>query len=232
MTAAELIEEAREHHESFVAARHLEQTLRRELQRAELRFYHHLAQVAEGAVALETVFTAANIATALTGSPLTVPSYIKILSLLVARHGAIYAVAIGQDERADGFGVFRARLIGRNLYLTQPTAFQAQMPADMVTALTKSSPFKEADALRLTYVPLPAALTSPTQVLTAPDEARNYFVGCLVEFMARRSGSDALGVQERLELLELAGGDKAAVLDAFAARSANETGWHVSMVGN
>lgn len=229
MTAAELIAEARDHHLSFTPVVHLEKVLRGELQRAELRFYQKLAELAEGSVAVETVIDAADIATALSGTPITIPSFIKLLSVLAVKNNSLYAVAVSQDERSDGFGYFRARLIGRNLYLAQPAALQAEMPASMATDLAEVSAFADADALRLTYVPYPAALTTPTQVLTAPDESRGYFIGCLVKFMAMRSPNAG---DMRKDLVQMGKEQESAVIDSFVTRAGNETGWHVSEVGN
>lgn len=229
MTAAELIEEARDHHESFTPIRHTEKMCRRELRRAELRFYYYIAGVAEGALAADVVYSASDIATALAGTPLTVPSYIKILTSLVAVDQAIFNMTIFQDELSAGASQYMARLIGRKLYLIQPTAFQDEMDSGLSSGLQADSEYVEADAIRLTYVPEPPALTTPTQALIAPDETRVFFVGSLVEFMARRAGG-AMG-PDRGPVIAGAQEDKKMVLDAFASRSANETSWSVNLKG-
>lgn len=229
MTAAELILEARDHHESFTPVRHLERMCRQELRRAELRFYHYIAAVAEGALALDTVYSASDIATALAGTPLTVPAYIKILTSLVAVDQAIYKMTLFQDELSAGESQYEARLIGRLLYLIQPAAFQAEMDSSFAASLQTDSEYVEADAIRLTYVPEPPALTTPTQVLIAPDESRVFFVGSLVEFMARRSNRGVIDASDRREVIAGAQEDKKMVLDAFASRSANETSWSVNI---
>lgn len=226
MTVDELITEARDHHESFTPVVHLERVCRQELRRAELRFFHYVANVAPGSVALDTVFSKANITTALTGTPLVMPAYVKMLQVVVAVGAALYRVSIHQDELSAGSGAYIARLIGRNLYLIQPTAFMAEMDADLSTGLKADSQYVDADALRVTYVAEPPALTTTTQTMTAPDESRMYFVGSLVEFMARRS-SRGMG-PERQELLAGAQVDKALVLDAYTSRSANESTWYVA----
>lgn len=231
MQADELIVEARDHHESFTPQRHLERVCRQELRRAELRFYHYIASVAEGALAEETVYSAADIATALAGTALVVPAYIKILTSLVAVDQAIYGITIFQDEFSSGESQYEARLIGRNLYLIQTAAFQAEMDPSFATALQTDSEFVEADAIQLTYVPEPPALTTPAQVLIAPDEARMFFVGSLVEFLARRSSKAYMDSEDRRILIGAGQEDKKMVMDAYASRSANETSWSVNLRG-
>lgn len=232
MTAAELILEARDHHESFTPVRHLERMCRQELRRAELRFYHYVAAVADGALAVDTVFSASDIATALTGTPLTVPAYIKLLTSLVAVDQAVYGMTIFQDEFSRSGSQYEARLIGRNLYLIQPQAFQAEMDPALSQGMQTDSSFVEADAIRLTYVPEPPELTTPTQALIAPDEARVFFVASLVEFMARRSSRGVIDVSDRRDIIGAAQEDKKMVLDGYASRAANETSWSVNLRGS
>ena len=229
MTADELIDEARAYHDSFTPIRHPEKVCRQELRRAELRFYHYIAAVADGALAVDVVYSASDIATALAGTPLTVPAYIKILTSLVAVDQAIFGMTIFQDEFSAGESQYEARLIGRNLYLIQPAAFQAQMDSGLSAGLQADSEYVEADAIRLTYVPEPPELTTPTQLLIAPDDARVFFVGSLVEFLARRAGG-AMG-PDRGPVIAGAQEDKKMVLDAYASRSANETSWSVNLKG-
>ena len=219
MTPADLIIEARERHPSFSPARHDDSLCLRRIGSGQREFYREVAKIAEAELATDAVFDAAAITTALAGTPLTLPASKKILSILVALPHGIFPVWPYQDERAARKSGYYARLIGRELYLTQPTAFLAEMPADEQAMVLDNTGLAEALALRVTYVPLPVDPVALSTTMTAPIDARDYLVEDLVEFMARRSSLGGIHAEAKAA--------KAAVLEEIGSRVANETDWYV-----
>jgi hypothetical protein len=227
MTPEDLISEARDFHVSFSQQVHPDTLCFNEIVRAQDRLYRILAEVAEAALAEDEVFDEEDIQAAILGTPLTMPDYLKVIMLVVAVPSGLFSVSVAQDERVAGDRTFRARLIGRDLYLNQPTAFQDELPDDMASSLQEYSEFDSATALRLTYVPIPTAPTALNSVLDAPDEAKPYLLGSLVSFLSRRS--PAVGPHGPT-LVAQAEADMDLVIQMFTSRAANETGWHVSKV--
>ena len=127
---------------------------------------------------------------------------------------------------ADGSVEFVARLSGRKLLLAYGEDFQDEMSPPLPTTLAAQSLWADVQALRLTLVPLPEQLTDPTEKFTAPDDARLYFIGALVEFMARRSTE--IPAQDRAALIAQAQTDQADVLAMYSVRTSNETAWTVT----
>lgn len=227
MTPEELIDEARDFHVSFSETAHPTTLCFREIVRAQDRLYRILAETAEAALAKDEVFDEEDIQAAILGTPLSMPNYLKVLMLVVAVPSGLFSVSVSQDERVSGDRAFRARLIGRKLYLNQPTAFQDELPGDMESSIQDYSEFTQATALRLTYVPIPTTPTALNSVLDAPDEAKPYLLGSLVALLSRRS--PAAGADGPV-LVAQAEADMDLVIQMFTSRAANETGWHVAKV--
>ena len=120
------------------------------------------------------------------------------------------------------------RVVGRALYIAQPTAFQAEMPSAVSASLQNYTYFVNATALRLTYIPAPSPLTSLSGVLTSPDDSRRFLQAELVKFMALRDPGVAA---ERPGLMAEASMLQEDVIENNARRSGGETRWYVSTVG-
>jgi hypothetical protein len=227
MIASALIDEARDFHVSFGPTKHGDTLLLRELSRTERRLSARLMAVgAEHLLAEDVVFSADDIADALTGEPLDLPGYQKILSSIVALADQLVSVEFHSDETFGSPRPYCGRLSGRKLYLAQPSDFQDEIGAELNAALADQNPWADAEALRITLVPLPKDLDSLADKVTGPDEAKLYYVAALVEFMARRSND--LDATTRRELIEIARTDQQEVLEQFSLRSANETKWEVT----
>ena len=229
MLARELIDEAREFHISFIEEIHPTTMLLRAVYRAEARFFDIVANIAPDALAVDLVFDAADIAAAILGGALTIPAYRSLLptGVLVNDQG-IFPVAITSDEESSGGNPLTVRVVGRSLYLAQPTAFQAEMPSSVSTTLQNYSYFDGASALRLTYIPSPEPITDLEATLVSPDDARRFIQADLVKFMALR---DPGLERERPGLMAEASMIQEDVIAFYERRSGGETRWYVSTVG-
>jgi hypothetical protein len=226
MLASDLVEEARDYHESFVPERHQPRLLFRALRTLEERFFQEMATIAEGAVSAETVFDAAAIDTAIDGTALALPAYTKLLVAVFATSvDQLVEVTLMQSEVSGQGDGYEARVMGRELYLAQPSTFQAEMSTNLVDGLRSSSPFLDGQALRITYVPKPAAIPQASTTMLADDDARGYFVGGLIMLMAGRT--KGLDVPTKKFLMDAGTAMMQGVRQTFAERGANEATWYV-----
>jgi hypothetical protein len=232
MTVAEIIEDARDFHEAFSPDLHPDTMLMRVVNRTEASFFDKVSQIAEGALATDVVFDASDLSTALAGSALTMPAYRSVnpLAILVRQEG-MFPISFMQDESSGGGQRGLLRLVGRSLYLVQPTALQAEMTASFQSELQQQSIFYEALGLRVTYVPTATAVTALSDSLTAPDDAKRFFVGALVKFMLGRDKQSGMNYAEKANFREEAEMLMADVLEFYASRTASETRWYVNPVG-
>jgi len=229
MLASEIITEAREFHTSFDELRHPTTMLLRALHRGEARFVNEVANIAPNAMAVDLVYDEAAIAAGILGGALTIPVFHSLLptAILVTPNG-IFPVSIIEDEQSGGGRALKIRLVGRSLYIAQPTAFQDEMPTAISDTIQNYSYFKDATALRITYVPRPEVISTIGATLVTPDEARMYLQGELVKFMANRTpalGSDKTALMADAMMMQ----DD--VISNYAHRSGGETRWYVSDVG-
>ena len=99
MNAADVINEARDHHGAFSPIRHGDTLCARALSRAVERFYRSVVMMGcEDVLAEDVVFDEDDIAEALTGTPLDLPAYLKITGALVSSDQGIYSVTILENE--------------------------------------------------------------------------------------------------------------------------------------
>ena len=229
MLARDIIDEAREFHIYFDKEAHPDTMLLRALHRAEMRFFDLVATLAPGALAVDKVFDKTDIDAAVLGAPLVMPAFRALLptALLVDNLG-IHPVSLHEDEESAGGATYMIRVIGRELYLAQPAAFQAEIPALTLESMLNRFGLSEATGLRVSYIPQPAPITDLGATLVSPDDARRYLQAELVKFMALRHPELA---RERQGLLTEAAMLQEDVIAFYTARSAAETRWYVSRVG-
>lgn len=226
LVAENVIDLAREFHPDFMPEAHPSSVCLSALRRAERRFFHQVALIAPNAVALDHVFDATEIASALDGAALTPPSFRMLLpTAILANESGLFSVTISEEESSGGTNPTQIRMVGRSLYIEQPTAFQGEMDASMLADMKDQSHFKDADGLRITYVPSPDGSLALADSLTAPDDAEDFLVGDLVRFLVGRT--PAMG-PERQEMMAMAMQMQADVLAMYQNRSAAETRWFVT----
>jgi hypothetical protein len=226
--ASDVIDEARGFHLNFDPVRHPNSVCLAALRRAQMKFYDLISQISPGELAVDTVFNAAAISAGITGTPLTMPDYLMILpTAVLANNDGLFSVGISQEEESGGQNPGQIRMLGRNLYLGQPTAFQAVIPSAVNSSMQDESPFKDATGLRVTYVPIP---TDPVlgSDMDAPDDSRDFMVGSLVMHMAMRDPT--LGREKQVMA---ASGQSLidSVIGFYTNRGAAESRWYVSRVG-
>jgi len=230
LTAEQVIERAREFHMGFDELAHPSKVCLSALRRAERRFFHVVSQIAPNALAADHVFDSTEIDAALLGAALSPPSFRMILpTAILANNSGLFSVSISEDEQSDGANCAQIRMVGRSLYLIQPTAFQSEIDSDVISDLLDTSEFKNADGLRITYVPSPNGDLALGDSLTAPDDAEDFLVGDVVKFLVMRTPDVAGG--DRQGLIAVAEQLQADVLGMYENRSAAETRWYVSEVG-
>jgi hypothetical protein len=232
MTVAEVINEVRDFHEAFTPDLHPDTMLMRAVNRAEASFFDKVSQIAEGALATDVVFDGAAISTALAGTALTMPAYRSVnpLALLVREEG-MFPISFAQDEASAGGTRGLLRLTGRSIYLIQATALQAEMPAAFLADLQEQSIFYGALALRVTYVPTATAAAALSTTLTAPDDAKRFLIGHVLQFMLGRDKQSGMNYAEKANFRQEAQTLQDEVIEFYASRTASETRWYVNPVG-
>lgn len=215
MTAAELINEARDFHQSFTPEDHPNIVCLRALSRSQSDFFAKVSEVAEQAVAKEYVVEESDIEAATEGAPIFLPSFLRILSVLAVADECLTVVGLAHDERTAGFEALQARLVGTSLYLAQPDTLSEASGADLT-----AYQYDGVTALKVRYIPKPVDLEAMSDELVVPDEGREWLLGDIVRMLATRT------VPTLPEIAMVGDELKKRVMDNYVAR-ANETSWFV-----
>lgn len=184
LVAGDLIDEARDFHESFGEDRATNPVLLRALSRAEQSLYREIVHLSETALAEQTTLDEFDLQFAAgEGEHIELPAHLVVISLEATIDGRLVPVQVLHDNAGafDPRGLV-GRLIGRQLFLgPSPRTYPAG------SAKYRSAyDWSDLEELRVTYVPHPPQLTSLTQELTAPDQTRSYLVAEVVAFLATR----------------------------------------------
>jgi hypothetical protein len=224
------MDDARDWHVSFDENEHPNKVLLRELGRAQERFYRDIAALQENALAKDKVFEGTELAEAIEGVPLVMPAYLVINppGILALSNGGLMPADIIQNEHTAVKYDHRIRVVGTKLYLNASAAFQELMGAEASSQIQAWSAWVDVAALRLSYVPNPAHPTTLGEDLTAPDGARAYLIGALVDFMLGRKTIEG---SEVAKLAKRASDDMDRVVKSFLDIAGQGASWSVARVG-
>lgn len=206
MIAADLIDEARDYHETFDNYRLPDGMLIRRLTGIQASLFQQLSLVAEETLGKTIEFTAEEFETdGATG-------------LLLPAHHLVYRVCARFEWHSEELPIVSEVLADQ--YHRNPR--QAYLRGNLIFPVGS---FTDLVSLSVTYVPLPVALDTPRAELTLPDEAQGTMVSELALWMAGRRGV----LKELPHLPAQVADERKAFLEMMSARSST-IDWRVRQV--